>query len=75
MDGCIRDEKQARCAFRYTLTQSVRHGIAPDHRLYAHTRVDVELERAIARAHELHAFLEGVPYKRYEKGRRRRQGR
>ena len=64
-DGCIRDEKQARRAYRYTLTQSVRHGLTKDWRGYAHTRVNVELERAIRRLHELKAFMEGVPYKRY----------
>jgi hypothetical protein len=66
-DGCIRDEKQARLAYRYTLTQSVRHGIVRDWRLYPHTHVKVELEAAIRRSHELKAFLEGVPYKRYQK--------
>ena len=30
MDGCIRDEKQCRRAYQYTLTQSVRHGIVKD---------------------------------------------
>jgi len=65
-DGCIRDEKQARLAYRYTLTQSVRHGICDDWHDYAHTRVNVELERAIGRALDLDAFLVGVPYKRYE---------
>jgi len=64
-DGCIRNEKQARLTYGYTLTQSVRHGIASDYRLYKHTRVYVELERAIARAHDLKAFLERMPYKRY----------
>ena len=29
-DGCIRDERQARLAYGYTLRQSVRHGIAND---------------------------------------------
>ena len=29
-DECIRDEKQARRAYRYTLTQAVRHGIVRD---------------------------------------------
>ena len=66
-DGCIRDEKQARLAYRYTLTQAVRHGIVRDWRLYPHTHVKVELEAAIRRSHELKAFLEGVPYKRYQK--------
>lgn len=68
-DGCIRDEKQARLAYRYTLTQAVRHGIVRDWREYRHTRLNVELERAIRRSHELRAFLKGVPYKRYQKPR------
>lgn len=64
-DGCIRDERQARLAYRYTLKQAVRHGIVRDFRDYPHTRVNVDLEPAIRRAVELKAFLEGVPYKRY----------
>jgi REP element-mobilizing transposase RayT len=64
-DGCIRNERQARLAYRYTARQSTRHGIEEDWRKYPHTRVNVELEAAIARALELRAFLEGVPYKRY----------
>lgn len=63
-DGCIRDERQARLAYRYTTFQSVRHGIVRDWREYPHTHVSVELEVAIRRALELSAFLEGVPYKR-----------
>ena len=66
-DGCIRDEKQARLAYRYTLTQAVRHGIVREWRDYRHTHVNVELELAIRRSRELKAFLEGVPYKRYQK--------
>jgi REP element-mobilizing transposase RayT len=66
-DGCIRDEKQARLAYQYTLTQAVRHGIVTDWRMYPHTHVNIELERAIRRSHELKAFLEGVPYKRYQR--------
>jgi REP element-mobilizing transposase RayT len=64
-DGCIRDERQARLAYHYTLNQAKRHGIAADIRDYRHTRINVELERAIRRALELGAFLAGVPYKRY----------
>ena len=64
-DGCIRDERQARLAYRYTLTQSIRHGIVADWRDYPHTHINVELERAISRALQINAFLEGVPYKRY----------
>ena len=66
-DGCIRDEKQCRRAYRYTLTQSVRHGLCREWREYPHTRVKVDLEVGVRRALELRAFLEGVPYKRYQK--------
>ena len=66
-DGCIRDEKQCRFAYRYTLLQSVRHGIVHDWREYPHTRVNIELDRGVHRAKELGAFLEGVRYARYEK--------
>lgn len=66
-DGCIRDEKQCRLAYRYTCTQSVRHGICSDWRRYPHTRVYVELDRGVNRANELDAFLRGVPYRRYMK--------
>ncbi len=68
-DGCIRDERQARLAYRYTLMQSVRHGVVTDWRDYPHTRINVELEPAIRRALELNAFLVGVPYKRYQRRR------
>lgn len=65
-DGAIRNEKQGRLAYRYIMLQSVRHGIADDWQTYPHTRINVELERAIRRSHELNAFLDGVPYKRYQ---------
>jgi hypothetical protein len=66
-DGCIRDEKQCRLAYRYTLTQARRHRIMHDYLKYPNTRVNVELERGVQRARELNAFLVGVPYKRYER--------
>jgi REP element-mobilizing transposase RayT len=65
-DGCIRDEKQCRRAYKYTLTQAVRHGIVKDYRDYPHTRAPTELTRGLKRALELQAFLEKVPYKRYQ---------
>jgi hypothetical protein len=68
-DGCIRSEKQCRRAYRYTLTQSVRHGICRDWRDYPHTHMRIDVEIGVRRSLELHAFLEGVPYKRYQ-GRR-----
>ncbi len=66
-DDCIRDETQCRRAYRYTLIQSVRHGVCARWEDYPHTRVRVELDRGVKRALELGALLVGVPYKRYEK--------
>lgn len=65
-DGCIRDETQATRAYRYTLRQPVRAGLVRDWRDYPHVHLNVPLDRALRRAHELGAFLENVPYKRYE---------
>ena len=69
-DGCIRDENQCRKAYRYTLTQSMRHGICTDWRDYPHTRVNIEVDIAVKRAIEKDAFMTGVPYKRYLDARR-----
>jgi hypothetical protein len=65
-DGCIRDELQCRRAYRYILQQSIRARIVKDWRQYPHTRVAVDLERTVARAKQLNAFMENVPYKRYD---------
>ena len=65
-DGCIRDELQARRAYRYTFRQSVRAGICRDGKDYPHTRVYLDIDPCVRRALELNAFMEGVPYKRYE---------
>ncbi len=69
-DGCIRDEKQCRLAYRYTLMQARRHGICADPSDYARTRVWIDLKRGVKRALELGAFLEGVGYKRYRENKR-----
>ena len=71
-DGCLRDVLQLDRSYRYTLLQAVKAGIVRDWRDYPHTRVNVELHKAIERAVFLHAFLEGVPYQRYERHRARR---
>ena len=71
-DGCIRDETQCRRAYRYVLTQSTRHKLQSYGKPYPHTRTYLQLEPALKRALELHAFMEGVPYKRYERGRMRK---
>ena len=68
-DGCLRDGKQGRLTWRYVFYQCRRHGICCDPLDYPHTRVRVEAERAVARAEELGAFLEGVAYPRYLRGR------
>lgn len=70
-DGCIRDENQCRKAYQYTLIQAKRHGIRDDWWNYPHTRMAIDMEVGIKRALELGAFLEGVPYKRYQKRRSR----
>ena len=69
-DGCIRDELQARRASRCTLTQATRHGIVRDYRDYPRTRVNIHVERGLARALELHAFLHDLPYPRYDRKRK-----
>ncbi|MDY7011973.1 MAG: transposase [Planctomycetota bacterium] len=65
-DGCIRDEKQCRLAYRYVRNQSVRHGLCSNWSQYRHTHINIELERAVRRALELGAFMENVPYRRYQ---------
>ena len=65
-DGCIRSERQCRRAYRYTLMQAVRARLVPDWRQCPHTRVNVDLKRAVKRALELNAFMEGIPYPRYD---------
>jgi|SRR5439155_2748850 len=65
-DGCLRKEKQGRKSYRYTLLQAVEAGIVKDYRDYPHTRIFIEVERAIRRANELNVWLEDVPYKRYQ---------
>ena len=71
-DGCIRDALQARRASRYTLTQATRHGLVQDYRDYPHTVVNIDIDRAVARALELRAFLLDLPYPRYAPNRTRR---
>ncbi|HEX4055822.1 MAG TPA: hypothetical protein VHX86_16280 [Tepidisphaeraceae bacterium] len=68
-DGCLRDEKQYRRAYRYTQLQSVRHGICRDWREYKHTRVYVDLKDGLKIATTKRAFLPMVPYKRSEPNR------
>jgi hypothetical protein len=72
-DGCIRDVLQAERAYRYTLNQAVRARLVRDWRDYPDTRVNVEMWRAIRRAVELKAFMEGVPYARYERRNEKRR--
>ena len=65
-DGCIRDELQMVRTYRYVFTQCRRHHVCTEPNDYPHTRVNVEMQRAVRRARELKAFLYGVPYRRYE---------
>ena len=66
-DGCLRDVLQAQRAYRYVQIQSVRHGIVRDYRQYSHTRMSIEMNRGVQRAVELNAFLEDLPYARYDR--------
>jgi hypothetical protein len=70
-DGCLRDVLQATRAYRYTKLQAVRAGIVRDFRDYPHTHVYLDIDRAVRRAVELNAFLDEVPYARYERRQRR----
>ena len=74
-DGCIRDVLQARRAYRYTLLQAVRAKLVTDWLEYPNTHMDIEVDRAVARAVDLRAFLEGVPYARYDRKVQRAKGR
>jgi hypothetical protein len=64
-DGCIRDETQARRAYRYTLGQPQRHLLRNDTD-DTFVRAPITLDAALRRATELKAFLYDVPYKRYQ---------
>ena len=70
-DGCIRDVLRLFRAHRYTKLQAVRARIVRDWRDYPHTRVDVDVEESIERALMRRAFLEDVPYARYERKKTR----
>jgi REP element-mobilizing transposase RayT len=70
-DGCLRDVLQADRTYRYIMIQPVRHRLVSDYRLYPHSRIIIEFPRAIKRAVELKAFLEEVPYARYQNRQRR----
>jgi hypothetical protein len=62
---------QAVRAYRYVLNLAVKARHVRDWRDYSPTRVNIESNIAIARAVELKAFLEKVPYARYERKKRR----
>lgn len=68
-DGCIRDATQAARSWRYTRDQSVRHGLCERWHDYPHTRVYGEMDGLIAWAQGTGAFMERVPYHRYERSR------
>ncbi|NJL31732.1 MAG: hypothetical protein HC898_08920 [Phycisphaerales bacterium] len=66
-DGCLRDEKQLRLAYRYTRLQAVKAGLVPEPEMYAHTRMWLTEDQAVELALARQALLQGVPYKRYQK--------
>ena len=65
-DGCLRNETQCCKTYDYVLKQPVKAGLVRDFRDYPNTRVKIDLERGLARALQLKAFLPTVPYKRYD---------
>ncbi len=71
-DGCLRDVLQGYRATNYTLMQAVRARLVTDWRDYPDTFLDLNIDRAIARGVELNAFLEDVPYARYERHKKKR---
>src|SRR6185312_10945892 len=56
-DGCIRDEKQCRRAYRYTALQSVRAGLCEDWNTYPDTCVGMTLDDALHFANERRAYM------------------
>lgn len=72
-DGCLRDVLQAERAYRYTLNQAVRARIVRNWKDHPDTRVFIDMSRAIKRAVEKNAFLEDLPYARYEKHQSRKR--
>ncbi len=71
-DGCLRNELQCERAYRYTLLQAVRARVVRDWHDYPHTRVNIELDVGMKRALELRAFMDDVPYQRYQRNRKAR---
>jgi hypothetical protein len=66
-DGCLRDALQAYRAFNYTRDQAVRARLVRRCEDYPHTRLYLVRDLCIAHAVELSAFLEEVPYARYDR--------
>jgi hypothetical protein len=64
-DGCIRDERQFRRAWRYVERQAERQGICRGCSTYPHTRAIMSFEGALKSARERDGFMAGVPYMRY----------
>jgi hypothetical protein len=71
-DGCLRDVLRAFRAFNYTRDQAVRARLVKHHTDYPYTKMYLDRDRAIARAVQLSAFMEDVPYARYERHKKRR---
>ncbi len=66
-DGCIRDEKQCRAAYRHTLLQAVRGRLVKEWSTYPDTHALIDLEKFVEFAKNRNGFLSHVPYKRYQR--------
>jgi hypothetical protein len=74
-DGCIRDVLQLVRAHRYTLLQAVRAGLVRNWEHYPDTHLFLDSDRCVERALSLKAFLEDVPYARYDRRQKKDRGR
>lgn len=66
-DGCLRDVLQAHRASWYTLEQAMRARLVKDWRDWKDTKLYVDLDERIRWAADRGAFLEEIPYARYDR--------
>jgi len=66
-DGCLRDATQLRRTHAYVHRQAVRAGLVRVAKDHAHTRLRLTIDDALIFAQEHKAYLEQVPYARYDR--------
>jgi hypothetical protein len=65
-DGCLRDATQLRRTHAYVQRQAVRAGLVQRAEDHPHTRTHICINEALTIAHQRKAYLETVPYARYD---------